>query len=77
MFVTALESVREHARSEDRGNDFGKQVEDLIERLFTVLRNSKKLEEFKYDPEQTADLYYQVRRSILRASGVTSAHCSR
>jgi hypothetical protein len=33
----------------------------LIERLFTVLKNSKKLEEFKYDPEQTADLYYQVR----------------
>ena len=38
----------------------GKDVEDLISRLFKIIRDSMKISEYSFDPEMIADLTYAV-----------------
>jgi len=73
-FEASLSAVAEFAKTDtEMPPDFSEQLTELTERLFTVLRDSIKISQFAYDPERTADLYYQVSKGYtaspdLRAS---------
>jgi hypothetical protein len=73
-FEASLSAVAEYAKTDpDMPAEFSAQLTGLTERLFTVLRDSIKISQFAYDPERTADLYYQVSKGYtaspdLRAS---------
>jgi len=58
-FRHSLECIVKQAYSE-KDEKFAKQVEELTKRLFLVLSNSIKIDNYKYDPEMTADLYYEI-----------------
>lgn len=65
-FKQSLQAVTEFAKKDSNVPDiFKTDVSDLAERLFVVLRNYIKLEEFKHDPEMTADLYFEISRGYV------------
>lgn len=65
-FKASLVEVSGFAQNDKHVPDhFKKEVIDLTERLFTVLENSVKREEYSYDPEMTADLYYEISRGYV------------
>lgn len=46
----------------------GKQIDALTQRLYQLIRDSLKIAEYRFDPEMTADLYYQVRPPRARSA---------
>jgi hypothetical protein len=69
VFHSSLDLVRKQAEKDKektthsgKGPDFKQQVDDLCQRIASVLHNSTKLEAFKYDPEMTAELYYEISK---------------
>ena len=64
VFHQSLELVRKQAERDDK-TGFSQQVDELCGRIASVLHNSTKLDAFKYDPEMTAELYYEVRPCIV------------
>jgi hypothetical protein len=45
--------------------EFRNQVEEVVIRLFGVIRDSHKLKEMSWDPEKTAELYYQISEGFV------------
>ncbi|KAL6064625.1 Dedicator of cytokinesis protein 9 [Balamuthia mandrillaris] len=45
------------------GKPFAQQVEELCDRLHTILRDSVKINQYDNDPEMMADLYYRISKS--------------
>lgn len=54
-------------------HDFRQEVVELSERLKIVLQNSLKIEEYSYDPEMTADLYYQMSKGYVASPDLRAA----
>lgn len=52
---------------------FKQQATELTQRLFTVLKNSIKINEFSYDEEMTADLYYQISTGYIASPDLRAA----
>ncbi len=44
---------------------YSTQVEEMVTRLFGVIRDSLKLRETSWDPERTVELYYQISQGFL------------
>jgi len=59
--VIAKRSKERHPKE----GSLGTQVEEMVSRLFGVIRDSLKLNDMKWDPEQTVDLYYQISCGFL------------
>lgn len=41
------------------------QVEEMVNRLFGVIRDSLKMKEMSWDPERTIELYYQISQGFI------------
>ena len=66
QFQHSLSTVAEFAQQDKSMPDtFKTQVSELMNRLFSVLRSSKEKEEYAYDPEKTADLYYDISKGYI------------
>lgn len=37
----------------------------MVQRLFGVIRDSHKMKEMSWDPERTAELYYQISKGFI------------
>eukprot|EP01094_Clydonella_sp_ATCC50884_P026649 TRINITY_DN7381_c0_g1_i1.p1 TRINITY_DN7381_c0_g1~~TRINITY_DN7381_c0_g1_i1.p1 ORF type:complete len:1788 (-),score=632.22 TRINITY_DN7381_c0_g1_i1:302-5233(-) len=76
-FQASLRAVAEFAQTDaDMPREFSTQVTDLTERLFTVLRDSIKINSYSYDPEMTADLYYQVSKGYVASPDLRASWLS-
>ena len=61
QFKATLEAVSAYAQADvNVPPRFKEEVLNLSERLFTVLCNNIRIKEFSYDPEMTADLYWEI-----------------
>jgi hypothetical protein len=55
-------------RSRDRHpkeGSLGAQVEEMVSRLFNVIRDSTKMRELSWDPERTIELYHQISTGFI------------
>lgn len=73
-FNSALREVSRFAQEDTNVPvHFRQEVVDLTERLFTALANSIKIAEFSFDPEMTADLYYDISRGYVASPDLRAA----
>lgn len=73
-FKTTLQAVGDYAQKDPNvPSHFKAEVLKLSERLFTVLLNSIKIQEFSYDPEMTADLYWEISRGYAASPDLRAA----
>ncbi|MDP2437421.1 MAG: hypothetical protein Q8P67_16880, partial [archaeon] len=83
QLITSLANVKKQANTV-----FAKQsaeINDLSQKLNDVIRDSVRIAEYKFDPEMTSELYYQVSVSythspdlrISRLENLTDFHASR
>eukprot|EP01114_Cavostelium_apophysatum_P003911 TRINITY_DN1404_c0_g1_i1.p1 TRINITY_DN1404_c0_g1~~TRINITY_DN1404_c0_g1_i1.p1 ORF type:complete len:1840 (+),score=629.05 TRINITY_DN1404_c0_g1_i1:76-5595(+) len=47
--------------------EFGNQVQELSDRLYTILRDSIKINQYSNDPEMMADLYHRIAKGYTNA----------
>jgi hypothetical protein len=59
--VVAKRSRERHPKE----GSLGAQVEEMVTRLFGVIRDSLKLKEMSWDPERTVELYYQISKGFI------------
>eukprot|EP01114_Cavostelium_apophysatum_P015137 TRINITY_DN4064_c0_g1_i2.p1 TRINITY_DN4064_c0_g1~~TRINITY_DN4064_c0_g1_i2.p1 ORF type:complete len:1824 (-),score=558.97 TRINITY_DN4064_c0_g1_i2:115-5586(-) len=53
-------------RSKDKHKTkLGPEVEEMVNRLFGVIRDSLKMKQMSWNPEKTAELYYQISRGFI------------
>lgn len=76
-FQASLGAVAHFAKEDgSMPPEFADQVQDLTDRLFTVLRDSIKISNYSYDPEMTADLYYQVSKGYVASPDLRASWLS-
>ena len=74
QFKATLMSVSDYAQQDSKvPTRFKEEVLNLTERLFTVLLNSIRIQEFSYDPEMTEDLYWEISRGYVASPDLRAA----
>eukprot|EP01119_Soliformovum_irregulare_P021573 TRINITY_DN7210_c0_g1_i1.p1 TRINITY_DN7210_c0_g1~~TRINITY_DN7210_c0_g1_i1.p1 ORF type:complete len:1800 (-),score=546.30 TRINITY_DN7210_c0_g1_i1:194-5593(-) len=62
----SLSRVTEKSKKKHPKNgSLGAQVDEMVQRLFGVLRDSAKMKEMAWDPERTAELLYQIALGFI------------